>query len=256
MPLAARLRQRVLSGWCLNADDTPVRLLDPSYPDGVRTARFWLYRGCDEVPYNVFDFHEIRSRDGPREFLQDFRGWMKVDAYGIHGGVYLGSGGRIRASCCLAHARRKFDEAKSSHPALAAQALGCFQQLYDIKDRAREFSPAARHALRQREVVPLLAQLRAWVDEQTARALPKLKWGEALGYLCNQWEPLTNYVEDGRLSIDNNATERDLRRSRSAARIGCSSAAPQPAHSPLSCTRSWPAPRGTTSTSGPTCATC
>lgn len=210
-PLAFLLQQRVLAGWFLGADDTPVRLLDPAHPEGVRTARFWLYRGCGETPYNVFDFHESRSRDGPQEFLETFRGWVKVDAYGVAGGVYLGSGGRIRASCCLAHARRKFDEAKSSHPTTAAQALGFFQQLYDLEDQAREFTPAARHALRQSAAVPLLTQLRAWADEQVDQILPKLKLGEALGYLRNQWESLANYVEDGRLPIDNNATERDLR---------------------------------------------
>jgi transposase len=210
-PLASLLKQRVLSGWLLGADDTPVRLLDGAHPDGVRTARFWLYRGCDETPYNVFDFHESRSRDGPQEFLSTFRGWVKVDAYGVDGGVYLGSAGRIRASCCLAHARRKFDEAKSSHPTLAAQALGLFHQLYDLEDQAREFTPEARHALRQREAVPLLSKLRAWADEQAASTLPKLKLGVALGYLRNQWDALSNYVEDGRLPIDNNATERDLR---------------------------------------------
>jgi len=64
----------------------------------------------------VFYFHESRSRDGPSKFLADFRGTVKVDAYGVDQGVYLGSGGRILASCCLAHARRKFEEAKSSHP--------------------------------------------------------------------------------------------------------------------------------------------
>ena len=85
---------------------------------------------------------------------------MKVDAYGVEGGVYLGSAGRIRASCCLAHARRKFDEAQTSHPTLAAQALGFFQQLYDLEDRGREFAPEARYALRQSEAVPLLAKLR------------------------------------------------------------------------------------------------
>lgn len=209
-PLAMLLKRRLLAGDFLGADDTPVRLLDGTHPAGVRTARFWLYRGV-LVPYNVFDFHESRSRDGPRAFLKDFCGCVKVDAYGVDGGVYLASGARIRASCCLAHARRKFDEAKSSHPALAAEALAFFQQLYDIEDRAREFSPDERHALRQAEAVPLLERLRAWADEQAVRALPKLKLGEALGYLRNQWEALANYVQDGRLPIDNNATERDLR---------------------------------------------
>lgn len=209
-PLATLLKQRLLANDWLGADDTPVRLLDPAHPQGVRLARFWLYRGPDTAPYNVFDFHESRSRDGPREFLGAYQGCVKVDAYGVDGGVYLGSA-RIRASCCLAHARRKFDESKSSHPRLAAEALGFFQQLYDLEDWAREFTPEARQALRQAEATPLLEKLRVWADEQAAQTLPKLKFGEALGYLRNQWEPLTNYVQDGRLPIDNNAVERDLR---------------------------------------------
>ena len=209
-PLALLLQQRLLSSAWLGADDTPVRLLDPAHPVGVRQARFWLYRGPDTAPYNVFDFHESRSRDGPREFLKAYQGWVKVDAYGVDGGVYLGSS-RMRASCCVAHARRKFDEAKSSHPRLAAEALGFFQQLYDIEDRGRELTPEARQGLRQAEAVPLLEKLRLCAAEQAAVALPKSKFGEALGYLRNQWEPLTNYVQDGQLPIDNNATERDLR---------------------------------------------
>ena len=70
--------------------------------------------------------------------------------------MYLGSA-RMRASGCLTHARRKFDEAKSSHPRLSAEALGLFQQLYDIEERARDFTPEARQALRQTEAMPLLA---------------------------------------------------------------------------------------------------
>jgi transposase len=209
-PLVLLKKQRLLAGDWLGADDTPIRLLDPSHPQGVRQARFWLYRGPGTAPYNVFDFHESRSRDGPREFLAGYQGWVKVDAYGVDGGVYLGSS-RIRASCCMAHARRKFDEAKSSHPRLAAEALGFFQQLYDIEDRARDLSPEARQALRQAEAALLLEKLRTWADEQSAHALPKLKFGEALGYLRHQWEELTNYVHNGRLPIDNNAVERDLR---------------------------------------------
>ena len=210
-PLAAIIRRRLLATDLLGADDTPVRLLDRGHPEGVRLARFWLLRGFDEAPYNAFHFHESRGRDGPREFLREFRGVVKVDAYGVDDGVYLSSDGRIIASCCMAHARRKFDEAKSSHPRLAAEALALFQQLYDIEDRGREFTDNDRYALRQLESVPLLNRLRGWLDEQGGHALPKLKLGDAIRYARNQWTPLVNYVEDGRRPIDNNATERDLR---------------------------------------------
>lgn len=210
-PLVEWMIQRLLATDLLGADDTPVRLLDPTHPEGVRLARFWLFRGFDAAPYNVFYFHESRARDGPQTFLRDFRGTAKVDAYGVKEGVYLGSGGRIVASCCWAHARRKFEEAKSSHPRLSAEAMAFFQQLYDLEDRARDFSPDERRALRRREAVPLLDRLRAWLQEQASTALPKLKWGEAVGYARNQWSALVNYVDDGRLPIDNNDVERDLR---------------------------------------------
>lgn len=209
-PLAELMKQRLLAGDLLGADDTPVRLLDTTHPAGVRTARIWLFRGFEQAPYNVFHFHESRSRDGPRQFLADFRGTVKVDAYGVDGGVYLASE-RMVASCCLAHARRKFDEAKSSHPRLAAEALAFFQQLYDIEDRGRDLFPDQRRALREGEAAPILERLVTWLEEQARSTLPKLKLGEAIGYARNQWSSLTNYVEDGRLPIDNNATERDLR---------------------------------------------
>lgn len=211
-PLGELMRQRVLAGDLLGADDTPVRLLDPRHPAGVRTARFWLYYGYAAAPYDVFHFHESRSRDGPQEFLQTFSGWAKVDAYGVSEGVYLDSGGRIRASCCWAHARRKFFEARSSHPRKSAEALALIRLLYDVEDRARELTPAQRRELRGQESAPLLARIKTWLDQEADTALPKSKFGEAVRYACNPWEELGSYLSEGRLPIDNNDTERELRR--------------------------------------------
>lgn len=210
-PLAELMQERLLLSDLLGADDTPVRLLDATHPEGVRLARFWLFRGFAAAPYNIFRFHESRSRDGPREFLQNFRGVVKVDAYGVDDGVYLSSNGRIIASCCMAHARRKFDAAKSSHPRIAAEALAYFQQLYDLEDQARLWEPEARRELREREATPVLNRFQDWLAEQSRLALPRSVVGEAIGYTLRQWTPLTNYVEDGRRPIDNNDTERDLR---------------------------------------------
>jgi hypothetical protein len=51
-------------------------------------------------------------------------------------------------------------------------------------------------------------QLRAWLDGDAARSvLPKSRLGEAVRYLNNQWEPLCEFLRDGRVPIDNNETE-------------------------------------------------
>lgn len=76
---------------------------------------------------------------------------------------------------------------------------------------ALDFSPDQRRTLRQREAAPIIGGLRTWLDRQLQTALPKLKFGEAVRYLRNQWEPLVNYLDDGRVPIDNSAVERDLR---------------------------------------------
>ena len=94
-PLIALMKSRIASGRVLGVDDTSVRMQDPSIPGRMRTARFWLYRGRDDHPYNVFDFTESRGRDGPARFLKDFHGHAVVDAYGVKDGVYLGKENQI-----------------------------------------------------------------------------------------------------------------------------------------------------------------
>ena len=213
-PLTDRMKTLLLQGNVIGMDDTPVRLQDLGMPGKMRTARMWLARGRDETPYNVFFFHESRERDGPAKFLGDYCGWVTVDAYGVNDGVYLGSGGRIRASCCHTHARRKFEAAQSNDPKRAARALAFYRQLYDIEDRAQDLTHQERLDLRIAESRPILDEFKAWLDLQKSdsHVLPKSAIGGAVRYALNQWKSLVPYVTDGSLPIDNNDTERDLRR--------------------------------------------
>jgi hypothetical protein len=89
--------------------------------------------------------------------------------------------------------------------------LEWFRQLYDVEDRARELSAAERLALRRAESVPVLARMQAYLDECSAAVLPKSSFGQAVTYARNQWQAFQRYTEDGRLTIDNNVSERTLR---------------------------------------------
>ncbi len=84
-------------------------------------------------------------------------------------------------------------------------------QLYDIEDRAREWSAEARQSLRKEEAQPVLDRIDAYLAELAKRALPKSTLGKAVTYTSNQWQALRRYTEDGRLTIDNNVSERTLR---------------------------------------------
>ena len=213
-PLVALMKSRVVSGSVIGVDDTSVRLQDASLPGKMRTARFWLYRGQEDNPYNVFEFTEDRGRDGPAEFLKDFRGHAVVDAYGVHEGVYLGKEDQIFAACCNAHARRKFVEAKPNDLVAAARAISMYRGLYDIEDRGEELSVEDRLALRQIESVPIMNELHDWLMEKNddLRVLSKSRLGKAVRYALNQWDELSVFLDDGAIPIDNNPTERELRR--------------------------------------------
>jgi transposase len=209
-PLAELQKTLVLQSPIVWTDDTPVTVLGGEKP-GSTKGRFWVYIGDAEYPYSVYDFTMSRSRDGPASFLAKYQGFLQADAYGGYDGIFLGSNGTIAEVACWAHARRKFYEARSNAPATANQTLEWIRQLYDIEDRASAFTPADRHALRQRESVPILDRLETYLDELAPRILPKSSMAKAMTYVRNQRTALRRYTSDGRLTIDNNVSERTLR---------------------------------------------
>jgi transposase len=208
-PLAERQRELVLQSEVMWTDDTPVRMQVPL--QGTREARFWTYIGDAHHPYDVYDFTTNHTRDGPKRFLDGYVGYLHADAYGGYDGIYLESGGKIREVACWSHARRKFFDARLSYPREAHEALAWIRELFDIEDRAADFDALGRRALRQAEAIPILDRMEVWLVEQSRRVLPKSSLAKAITYARNQWEALRRYTEDGRLTIDNNASERRLR---------------------------------------------
>jgi transposase len=209
-PLAELQKTRVLQSPVLWTDDTQVLVLGGTKP-GSTKGRFWAYIGDAEHPYSVYDFTVSRARDGPATFLADYQGFLQADAYGGYDGIFVGSNGKIVEVACWAHARRKFHDARANAPREANQVLEWIWQLYDIEDRAAEMTAGERRSLRQRESAPRLDRIETYLDEISPRVLPKSALGKALTYARNQRAALRQFVSDGRLTIDNNISERTLR---------------------------------------------
>ena len=209
-PLAELQKTLVLQSEVMWTDDTHVMVLGGKKPGSTR-GRFWTYISEGAAPYSVYDFTMSRARDGPASFLKDYRGFLQADAYGGYDGIFLNSNGAILEVACWAHARRKFYEARSNAPREANQILEWIRQLYDLEERAHDVPAMERQALRERESVPILDRIEAYLDELSPRVLPKSALGKALTYARNQRAALRRYVTDGRLTIDNNVSERTLR---------------------------------------------
>lgn len=207
-PLVDYLKERVLQSRVLHTDDTPVPVLDEKR-EATRQGRMWVYIGDKGHPYTVFDYTPTHARDGPKQFLGDFQGYLQADAFAGYDGIY--ATGRVVEVACWAHARRKFYEARTADAERSHAALAWIRRLYDVEDRAKALSDADRCVLRQAESRPLLTAFCQWLQEQRAAVLPKSPMGQAISYALSNWDALTRYTEAGFLAIDNNVSERTLR---------------------------------------------
>jgi hypothetical protein len=220
-PVVDAMTARLLQSKVIHTDDTPVDVRGP----GVNhQGRFWVYVGDAEHPYTVYHFTPNRRRDGPVEFLRDFKGtkeqprYLQADAYGGYDVIFHpdAEAGRQTARfvlecACWAHARRKFHDAKTSDVVRSHQMLAWVKLLYDIEREAKDLDARQRHALRQEKSRPILDAIKDWLDNQHGRVLPKSAIGLAIAYAQNQWTALRRYLDDGDLNIDNNAAENALR---------------------------------------------
>ncbi len=211
-PLVDLMKRRVLSSKAVQTDDTPVAVLDPELPH-TRTGRIWTYVGDPEHPYTVYDYTPNRSRAGPDAFLKGFRGYLQADAYSGYDEIYKDAGRGVTEVACWAHARRKFFEAQSSDLMRSTVVLAYVHLLYEVEHEARDQCLKAdeRRALRQARSKPILADIKAYLERERPKVLPKSPEGQAISYTLSNWAALERYSEDGDLEIDNNGAERSLR---------------------------------------------
>lgn len=153
--------------------------------------------------------HRIRGDKSAATFtelLGAYCGTAVCDALSTHGAGARASPGLTLAGC-WAHVFRKFEEAKPDHPE-AAHALAWIGALYDVDERAGD-DLARRAELRRTEAAAVLAELKAWLWDQAT--LTSLSIGKAAAYAIANWDRLTRFVDDPRIPLDNNATERAIR---------------------------------------------
>lgn len=153
--------------------------------------------------------HRIRDDKSAATFTDlvgNYTGTIVCDALSTHTAGARASPG-ITLAGCWAHVFRKFEEAKPDHPE-AEKALAWIGALYEIDERAGD-DLARRAELRRTESAAVLAELKAWLWEQAS--LLSLSIGKAAAYAIANWERLTRFLDDARIPLDNNATERAIR---------------------------------------------
>ena len=215
-PLVATLERHVLAADRLHADDTPVPVLAPG-TGKTSTGRLWAYLRDERSyagtapPAVRYRYTPDRRGEHPRAHLAGFRGILQADGYAGFGGLY--EGGRVVEAACWAHVRRKFHDihAAGGTSPLAREALDRIGKLYAIEERINGKPPDQRLRIRQIEALPLLHDLKLWLENTRTRLPGRSDIASAIRYALSRWTALLRYVEDGTIAIDNNPVERAMR---------------------------------------------
>ena len=209
-PLYGSLQEVLFQSKVIGTDDTGVKVLDDKLPF-ARTGRIWPYHGDQEHPVVVYDFTKTRERAGPEKFLEGYRGYLQADAYAGYDAFFKDPARGLIEVGCWGHARRYYYKALDSDEPPMGPALFRIAQLYKVEEQAQSLTAEERRCLRQLESAPIPDKLHHYLLEIQAEILPKSPAGRAVRYTLKNWAALNRYCADGHLSIDNNATERDIR---------------------------------------------
>ena len=211
-PLVDRIVSRILKeAYVVGTDATGLPVLDSSRAENIQRGTIWAYVGDGkDVVFRYTPTGE--GATGPWKFLAGRRGYIQADASSVFDRLFNGQVASAVEVGCWAHARRRF-VALQDTDCRVAYPLKLISRLYRIERLAdlRELPPQRRAALRGERSRRALDTLHGCLVASLAKEPPASDFAKACGYIINQWEALTRFLEDGRLGLDNNPVERQLR---------------------------------------------
>ena len=213
MPLYHLLEKDLLSSPYLQGDESTLKVLSSDKPGASHTGYMWLIHNPEDRT-TLFHYDPTRQHRVAHDLFGNYSGILQTDGYEAYESV-----AKVNQSMklvnCMAHARRKFVDAQDSDPPEVKYYLSEVQKLYQLEKQLREQNAdyEKRFNERQKIAVPILDQLKQWMETLLVenRILPKSALGKAISYSLNRWEGLCAYTQDGRLEIDNNLIENEVR---------------------------------------------
>jgi len=212
-PIVDYLHQQLLKQPVVQADETTLKVIH----ENKSKCYMWIYCSGTDSPCDnqnhiknivLYDYHASRAGSCAVDYLKGFNGYLQADGYAGYEKVDAELIG------CMAHARRKFVEAKTAQPknkmGRADIAIKEIAKLYWIEKQIKGLPANEKYKIRQQSM-PLLNDLKEWLDKSNRQVLPKSAIGKAIQYSLNQWEKLSGYIKSGDINIDNNRAERAIK---------------------------------------------
>jgi hypothetical protein len=208
MPAWEGLKKYILGQPVIGADESPW----PFVVKGGRTK--WQQWALTYLGAMYIEIHPAKSAEAGQKVLDGYRG--KVVADGSPTYVSLSQALKFELACCWSHARRRFIAAEQTEPERVREFLEMVAELYAIEKKAmpeQNTGPPERPPdyellgrLRDTESRKVVGRIHEWLLQQLV--LPESDLGAAIDYMGNRWVQLTRFLDDPRIPLDNNRTER------------------------------------------------
>jgi len=195
-PAWRRLREEILKSEIVGIDQSP-------WPVLGHTKRTWQMWTLSTAKLAYFDIKQSKGFDDGKRVLGDFQGIVFGDAATTHDS--LESSLPIVLAHCWAHPRRDAEKLRASDPIRAQEIIDFIRELYDVDDEAGD-DIEKRRLLRDKRSRDVIRRLDEWREQQ--KPLPSSPTAKLLGYLKNHHEGLTRFLDDPRIPLDNNQSER------------------------------------------------
>ena len=213
LPIYKQLHIELLKRDVLHADESVLQVLHEPGKTAQSKSYMWLYRTSGDTKQSIilYEYQPGRHAKYPEKFLEGYDGYLHTDGYD----AYHKLPGNITVVGCLAHVRRKFDEALKILPekdrigSHTLRGKRYCDKLFEFEREYAELSPEKRYEQRQESAKPILDAFFAWAE--SVNALPKSPLGKAVDYALSQRKYLERYLLDGRLEISNNRAERSIK---------------------------------------------
>lgn len=213
-PLINLMKDEIIGYDVASCDPTSIQVLKEPGRKATQKSYWYCFRGGPpDKKVILYDYNASSHKRYLVDWFRGFKGYIHVDAQNIFDDLAKQPGTML--VYCNSHARRKYEPISkaTNGNGLAKEAMQVYRKLYKIEDHIKEqkFNPNQCFLYRLNTAKPIIDEYQKWLEKNYPTTLPKSAIGKALAYSMRHWKELISYLNDGRLSIDNNGTEQEVK---------------------------------------------
>ncbi len=177
-------------------------------PERCKNGHFWVLVAPEK--HVLFEFSKTHDSDATAKLLDGCSGYLVADAHIVYDHLYRD--GQVIEVGCWGHSRRYFFKALASDPDRAKVALAYMAALFKIERTIAGEPRKKKEAARDKKSRPIVRDFFNWCLAERDLVLDDSPMDAAIGYAINQQKALERFLDDGRLPMTNNISERNLRK--------------------------------------------